>query len=180
MLPDLDLVEQCKSGDQNAFRALVERHQQQVRGTVIGMIGANQEAEDVAQEVFIRFYRSLEDFRGDSKLGTYLTRIAINLSLNELKRQQRRNRRFLFFEKNEKVFQIEDTSANPSRKDTQEMVQHALQRLEPNFRSVIVLRMIDGYSVKETAEILKLPQGTIASRLARGQKKLKEILSTYL
>ena len=74
---------------------------------------------------------------------------------------------------------VEDPSANPERRDTSEFVHRALQLLEPEFRSVIVLRLIDGYSVKETAAILKLPPGTVASRLSRGQKKLKDILSNW-
>lgn len=173
---DSDLIEQSKKGNQNAFRQLVERHQQRVRVTVIGMLGENAEAEDTAQEVFIRFYKSLNEFRGDSELTTYLTRIAVNLSLNELKRRQKRNSRFLFFQKDEKQPQIEDLSANPAQFDTREMIQKALQILEPDFRSVVILRLIEGRSVKETAEILDLPQGTVASRLARAQKKLQQIL----
>ena len=177
---DKILLDKCKQGNQQAFRQLVERHEQQVRATVIGMLGNQPVSMDVAQEVFIRFYKSINDFRGDAKLSTYLTRIAINLSLNELKRQQRQNNRFTFFSDYENPIQLEDTSVNPEKQDTKELVHKALQLLDPDFRSVVVLRMIDGYSVKEAAEILQLPQGTIASRLARGQKKLKEILSKFL
>ena len=177
---NIDLIEKSKSGDSVAFRQLVERHQLRVRKTVIGMLGECPEAEDVAQEVFIRFYKSLKDYRGESKLETYLTRIAINLSLNELKRRQKRNARFLFFQREESPIQIEDLSANPSQYETKELIQKALQLLEPDFRSVVVLRLIEGYSVKETSEILKLPQGTIASRLARAQKKLYKILSKIM
>lgn len=175
-----NLIEQSKKGDQIAFRQLVERHQMRVRKTVIGMLGECAEAEDVAQETFIRFYKSIKDFRGDSKLETYLTRIAMNLSLNELKRRQKRNTRFLFFQKNEDVFQIEDLGANPEKFDTKELIQKALKILEPEFRSVVVLRLIEGYSVKEAAEILEIPQGTVASRLTRAQKKLQTILSKIM
>ena len=87
---DSELVIQAKRGNQLAFRQLVRRHEQQVRSTVLGMIGDVQEVDDIAQEVFIRFYKSIKQFRGDSALGTYLTRIAINLSLNALKKQKRK------------------------------------------------------------------------------------------
>lgn len=175
-----ELIERSKEGDEFAFRQLVERHQQRVRTTVIGMLGEGGEAEDVAQEVFIRFFKALGEFRGDSKLETYLTRIAINLSLNELKRRKKNNSRFLFFQKDEQMIQIEDLSVNPNQFETKELIHKALQILEPEFRSVVILRLLEGYSVKEAAEILELPQGTIASRLARAQKKLFDILSKIM
>jgi len=180
MYPDKELIALCREGNQLAIRKLVEKHQRQVRATVVGMLGDTVEAGDVAQEVFIRFFNALADFRGDAKPNTYLTRIAVNLSLNEIKRQQRKNRWLVLFQKEEKINQIEDETANPDRQDTKELVHRALQLLEPEFRSVVVLRMLDGYSVKETAEILKLPNGTVASRLARGQNKLKIILNKFL
>ncbi len=144
------------------------------------MLGDTAEADDVAQEVFIRFFQSLDKFRGEAKLGTYLSRIAINLSLNELKRRQRKNRWLTFIKKDDPNLLVEDASANPINNETKDLVQKALQILEPEFRSVIVLRMLDGYSVKETADILQVPEGTVASRLARGQKKLKGILEKIL
>lgn len=174
-----DVVERARQGEQAAFRQLVEENEGLVRSTVKGMLGDTAEADDVAQEVFIRFFRALEDFREESQVGTYLSRIAINLSINELKRRQRRNR-WLSVLRKEDSQAIEDDSMNPGRKDMQDLLRKALQRLDPDFRAVVVLRLIDGYSVKETAGILGLPQGTVASRLARGQQKLREILEKWL
>ncbi|MDX2247632.1 MAG: RNA polymerase sigma factor [Bacteroidia bacterium] len=179
--PDTELIARSRTGDHTAFRMLVERYESQVAGTVIGMLGNGEEAEDVGQEVFIRFYRSIENFRGDSSLGTYLTRIAINLSLNALKKRKRKQL-FGFFtgENNGPEFQVPDNGQTREHQETQELVQKALLGLEKDFRAVLVLRMIDGYSSKETAEILNLPMGTVLSRLSRAQKKLKEILeNTY-
>jgi RNA polymerase sigma-70 factor (ECF subfamily) len=143
---------------------------------VIGMLGHTTEAEDVGQETFVRFYQSLDRFRGESSIGTYLTRIAINLSLNEI-RKRKRNRN-LFFSKNENVIDnVPDKHDLKDQKETNALVQWGLQKLPPKFRSVIVLRLIDGYSTEETAKILNLPIGTVLSRLARAQIKLKEILA---
>lgn len=180
MYSDVELLGKAKKGNAHAFRQLIERHEQQVRSTVIGMLGDTMEADDVAQEVFIRFYKSINRFRGDAQLSTYLSRIAINLSLNELKRRQRQNKWLTFFQKDDNRTQIEDPSARPERQDTKELIHMAIQKLEPEFRAVVVLRLIDGYSVKETAKILNVPIGTIASRLARAQNKLKEILGQWL
>lgn len=163
-----------------AFGQLVARYEQQVRRTVQGMLGDIVESNDVAQEVFIRFYRALDKYRGEAKLETYLTRIAINLSLNELKKRQKKNRWLTFFQKEDSYLQLPDESADLSRYDTKDLIYKALQKLEPNFRSVIVLRLLEGYSVKETAQLLGIPEGTVASRLARAQTKLKIILKPLL
>ncbi len=184
-ISDTDLITEAKRGKQDAFRCLVERHQQRVRNTVLGMLGDTSEADDVAQEVFIRFYKSMKNFRADAQLSTYLTRIAINLCLNELKRRKKKQGKIisLFWKAAgqedlaRQPLQVADKSADLSRYDLQEGIEYALQRLPVEFRTVVILRLIEGYSVQETADILGIPQGTVASRLARAQLKLKEILT---
>lgn len=141
---------------------------------MIGMLGYCPEAEDIGQETFIRFYKSLDKFRGDASLGTYLTRIAINLSLNELKRRQRQWK-FFHPKSNYKIEDIPDTDKTTDQ-EIKEIFRSSIQKLKPKFRAVIVLRLINGYSTQETAQILKIPVGTVLSRLARAQMKLKEIL----
>lgn len=177
-LTDEKLITAAREGDQNAFKELVRRHESRVAATVIGMLGRCPEAEDVGQETFIRFYNSLKKFRGESSVGTYLTRIAINLSLNELKRRKRGS--LLFFQKPpDEIYDISDTKADSQQNEDKEIVQQAIQKLERKFRSVVVLRLIDGYSTEETAQILNIPVGTVLSRLSRAQQKLKELLTPY-
>jgi RNA polymerase sigma-70 factor (ECF subfamily) len=147
-----------------------------VAATVIGMLGHYPEAEDVGQETFIRLYQSLDKFRGESSVGTYLTRIAINLSLNELKRRQKRRRRFSSRDE-EGMENFPDKNERRQRKELKDIVHTGIQKLDPKYRTVIILRLIDGYSTQETAQVLKLPVGTVLSRLARAQMKLKEILT---
>jgi RNA polymerase sigma-70 factor (ECF subfamily) len=174
-LTDEKLIEATLAGNDEAFRELVIRYEPRVAATVIGMLGKGPEAEDVGQETFIRFFKSLRDFRGESSVGTYLTRIAINLSLNELKKRKRRS---LFFRaESGESFDIPDESASKGYSGEKEVLQRALQKLDIQFRSVIVLRLMDGYSTEETANILNIPIGTVLSRLARAQHKLKKILS---
>jgi RNA polymerase sigma-70 factor (ECF subfamily) len=178
-LTDEELVQAARDGDEDAFRELVERFEPVVAATVIGMLGDCAEAEDVGQETFIRFYRGLKSFRGESSVKTYLTRIAMNLSLNELKR--RKKRRLRFTEKPVEDHRgIVDRRRGPGEDVDKELVWMAIGQLDQKFRSVVVLRLIDGYSTGETAEILGLPAGTVLSRLARGQKKLKEILEPHI
>ena len=175
-IEDQELVEKAKGGDKVAFSMLVRKYEQTVAAVVIGMLGDSADAEDVGQNVFIRFYKALGDYRGEAALGTYLTRIAINLSLNELKRRQRMNLFFFRPAADSPGLDLKDEQNRQDEYDTKQAVHHALQQLEPKFRSVVVLRMLQGYSTKETAEILKLPLGTVLSRLSRAQDKLKELL----
>lgn len=173
---DLDLISQTRKGDNEAFSVLISRYKDQVAKTVIGMMSNCMEADDVGQETFIRFYRSIDKFRGDSALGSYLTKIAMNLSLNELKKRKRN--RLLFSDNQGNNFEIHrsETKDHQDADDIQEEVQLAIHELSFKFRSVVVLRMIEGYSTKETAEILDLPMGTVLSRLARAQQNLKDKL----
>jgi len=177
-LTDQKIIEAVLAGNIEAFRELTKRYESRVAATVIGMLGKCAEAEDVGQETFIRFYNSLGNFRGESSVGTYLTRIAINLSLNELKRRKRRS---MFFQSEpEEGFEVRNTYSSSEYSGEREIVQRAIQKLEPKFRSVIVLRLLDGYSTQETSEILNVPVGTVLSRLSRAQKKLKKILIPYV
>ncbi len=175
-LDDTSLIKKILGGDRNAFKELIEKYESRVAATVIGMLGPGPEAEDIGQETFIRFYRALGGFRGESSVGTYVTRIAINLCLNEIKRRGRR--RTLYVSDGEgKLESLALNSGTEHRDEMSRLVNLGLQRLDPKFRAVIVLRLIHGYTTRETARILRLPEGTVLSRLARGQQKLKEILA---
>lgn len=171
---DTELLERSRQGDMAAFKLLVQRHEGQVAGVIKPILGNTPEAEDVGQEVFIRFYDSLNKFRGDSKLSTYLIRIAINLSLNELKRKKRTNSHYATLEAAEGVKGVDEMM------DLKEHLHYAFERLEPEFKAVATLRLIEGYSTEETAGILEIPLGTALSRLARAQQKLRISLSKKL
>ena len=172
---DEDLIDAFLRGDDNAFRELVRRYEPVVIATITGMIGVGSEVDDVAQETFIRFYRSLQRFRGESSVKTYITRIAINQSIELLKR--RRRRALLFFQKHSlEDMSIPDERSEDVYDDTQEVVTKAIQKLDAKSRAVIVLRLIDGYSTKETAKILGVPLGTVKSRVNRARSILREKL----
>lgn len=170
-----NLLKEAKEGSEEALMALIREYEPRVAATVIGMLGPGPEAEDVGQETFIRFYKSLPRFRGDSTLGTYLTRIAINLSLNQIRRRQQVRARF-HTDTTDKIDHYPDLDHTAERNEARKLIEKGLQSLEPKFRSVLVLRLIRGFSTFETAGILKLPTGTVLSRLARGQQKLRKIL----
>jgi len=180
---DQELLEQARSGDQEAFRALVERYEAQVAGVVHGMLGPGRDAEDAGQETFLRFYRTLERFRGEAGLGTYLTRIAMNVSLDMLRSRKRRWFHFSAAPPDGDLGEQEPRSSGDEdieARERRELVHRALGRLDAKQRSVVVLRMLEGYSTRETAELLDIPQGTVLSRLARAQGKLRSLLAPLI
>jgi RNA polymerase sigma-70 factor (ECF subfamily) len=173
---DNDLVAAFLNGDKNAFGEIVTRYKKMVARTVKSMLGDSVLSEDIGQEVFIKLYGSLSDFRGEAKLSTYIQKIAVNFTLNEIKR---RKRFFMMFSQkgNNEMFEVEIPDAgNEEAREAKETVTKALQGLDPKFRVIVVMRMLQGYSTKETAEILDLPMGTVLSRLSRAQEQLRNIL----
>lgn len=175
----MQLIQNVREGDISSFGALMLRHKAKVASVIMGMLGDEDATEDVGQEVFIRFYKTIDKFKGDSQLSTYLTRIAINLSINEIKRRKKRD--FVSFDD---LYSTEgsdpsDRVNSPENRDLKEILESAIQTLDSKYRKVVVLRLVNGYSTKETAEILNIPLGTVLSRLARGQKKLQVMLKPY-
>lgn len=180
---DQELIEAARAGDHTAFRYLVERYESVVAATAIGMLGQGTEADDVGQETFIRLFKSLERFRGDAELKTYLTRIAINLSLDALRKRKRNRFWFWSDEQEEARLPVElsiDTSQDIDATERKEWVRRAIGALDEKHRAVVVLRMIQGYSTAETAEMLKIPAGTVLSRLSRAQDKLRLLLKPFV
>ncbi len=173
---DLALVARARRGDDDACRRLVERHQAAVARTVGGMLGHGDEADDVGQETFVRFFQSLDRFRGESSVRTYLVRIAMSCALNALRSQRRRDVRFVRDEA--ALGNAIDPTAAVSAADTTwpAVIQAALDRLSPEHRAVVVLRLLEERSTRETAEILQIPDGTVLSRLSRAVQQLRVTL----
>jgi len=171
-----ELVKASLNGDKEAFGEIVTRYRKMVARTVKGMLGDSVFAEDIGQEVFIKLYFSLPEFRGEAKLSTYIQKIAVNLTLNEIKR---RKRFFSMFSQkgNTEMYEFEVADHDTEeRKEASEIVNKALMAMDTKFRIIVTMRMLQGYSTKETAEILDLPIGTVLSRLSRAQEQLRNIL----
>lgn len=173
---DAALVARAKRGDDDAFRTLVERHQAAVARTVFGMLGAGDDADDVGQETFVRFHQALYSFRGDSSVRTYLVRIAMSTALNALRSQKRRELRFVSDESALDAAVDPTASVVVSDESRAARIRDALDRLNPEHRAVVVLRLLEERSTKETAEILQIPEGTVLSRLSRAVTQLRVTL----
>jgi RNA polymerase sigma-70 factor, ECF subfamily len=172
--PDFEIIASVLAGDVEIFKILVDRYKDMVAGIVMNMVKDKDIANDVGQEVFIRLFRSLNKFKGEAKLSTYIGRIAINLSLNQLKKDQIRNERYPGV--GDKLNFTDTNGRFDDRLEAKEILDKALQQLSPEHRSVITLRYIEGFSTKETSVILSVPEGTILSRLSRGLKHMKKSL----
>ena len=176
---DNELIKASINGDKLAFGEIVDRYRKLVARIVKGMLGDSVFSEDIGQEVFIKLYYSLPDFRGEAKLSTYIQKIAVNLTLNEIKR---RKRFFSMFSQkgNSEMYEFEVADVdNQEKREATETVNRALMSLEPKFRIIVSMRMLQGYSTKETAEILGLPLGTILSRLSRAREQLKNVIEKF-
>ncbi len=177
-LPDEELLRYIKNGDKWIFSVLVERYQDLVAGIVMGMIGRCPEAEDLGQEIFIRLYKGLPNFRQQATLKTYISRIAINICYDEIRRrkQDRYSKEIIIEDKDMPV----KTTDPETVSDIGKSIAFALKQLEPVQRSVVIMRLSEGFSVKETAAILGIPEGTVLSKLYRAQLKLRDILKKDL
>lgn len=174
-----DLIDRAAGGDHAAFRELVRRHEATVAGTVFGMLGRCEEAEDIGQETMVRLYRSLGRFRGEASLKTYVTRIAINLCLDALRRRKRRAWQFWRSDEDGEADIVDprDSSRDVERRQA---IERALDTLTPEFKSVVVMRLVQGFSTEEVAEMLEIPAGTVLSRLARAKKQLASELEELI
>lgn len=185
---DWALVELCNAGDESACARLVSDHQRMVYQLALHLVGDPQEAMDVSQEVFLRVFRTLSQFRGQSSLKTWIYRIVLNQASN---RQRWWRRRFRAFQVglDDHVARHGDLperrrTAHPDevmvQRETADRVHRALASLPFDQRAVIVLREIDGLSYEEIAEALGVPVGTVKSRLGRARAELRSRLGALL
>lgn len=186
--PDLELVERCNAGDRVAFRILVEKHQTAVFNTVVGIVKDPDEADDLTQEIFVKVYRSLGRFMGESLFTVWLYRIAVNQSLDRLKSRKRRPSTVSMDDLSgtaelewDALFADAAPNAAELYEETQlqEAIHRVLRTLAPDHRVVITLKDIEGLSQEEIAAILQCPLGTIKSRLTRAREALKERLRPF-
>lgn len=172
-------IERVLQGDANAFEHLVHAYEKNVYNLALRSLGNPQDAEDVTQEAFLKAYRSLSSFRGDSKFSVWLYRIVSNLCLDLLRAKQRRPMQSLTVENDEgevDELEISDEHFSPEklldRKLTRESVQRGLASLPDDSRQILLLRELQGMSYEEIGDTLGLEPGTVKSRIFRARKKL--------
>jgi RNA polymerase sigma-70 factor, ECF subfamily len=179
---DQDIVAQCRNGDRDAFAKLVQKYQSRVLTLATRILDNRSEAEDVAQDIFVKVFQSLHEFRGASRFSTWLYRITVNHCLNYLRRRTRQQQTLVAAEPED--WMQESPTSNPHRtleqKERWALVQAKLQVLSPEYRTILLLRDFEGLSYEEIADVLQLESGTVKSRLHRARTELKALLEPYL
>ena len=175
-----DVARACE-GDVEAFEALMARHETKVFNLCLWVTGDRDEAADAAQDAFIRAYRHLKKFRGDCAFGSWLSRIAINVARDALKKKRARPRDFSSLEwEDGPEFDPPDTARTApealARRERQIAVRGALAKVPENYRTTLILFDLQGRSYEECAEVLQVPIGTVKSRLSRARAALREAL----
>src|SRR6059058_1446071 len=184
---ELALVQAAKRGDISAFEQLVKRYDRNVFRIAQHITQNREDAEDVVQDAFLKAYSNLGQFQGQSKFYTWLVRIAVNEALMKLRR--RRPERMVSLDEEVKTEEdslpreVADWSPNPEQQYTQaelrDILTRTIQGLPPSFRTVFVLRDVEGLSTEETADALDLSIPAVKSRLLRARLQLRERLSRY-
>jgi RNA polymerase sigma-70 factor (ECF subfamily) len=188
---DLEYVSLCRQGDVDAFEQLVRRHQKRMINIAYRIVGDYDEACEVVQEGFISAYKNIKGFKGKAKFATWLYAIVINGSRNRLK--QLRSRRY------REGCSIDDPimtpdgellgdppSSEPSAldrleaRDIKQQVQGCINALDAEFKEVIVLRDLQGFSYEEISAMLKVPEGTVKSRLFRAREAMRACLQDFM
>ena len=185
---EMDLVRRAQRGDLKAYDELVQRYQERIYATVYHMTSNHEDANDLAQDSFIKAYQALKSFKGGSSFYTWLYRIAVNKTINFLKQRKNRNHMSL----NDLDFNTENNpdlvaliSENTPRRDAglkelQEKLNAALLKLSEPHRLVVVLHDVQGQSHEEIAEIMDCNIGTVRSRLFYARQQLQSLLTDYL
>jgi RNA polymerase sigma-70 factor (ECF subfamily) len=177
---DAACVRRLQRGDTDAFEILVRRHEKAIFNLVYRMLGNYDDAAETAQEVFLSAYRAIGQFRGESNFSTWLYRIALNHATTRRKSTNLRQKRLVPIDGSDMV---DDTQLGPAetleKKELRERVQRALNELEPEDATVILLRDLQDIPYEDVARVLKIPVGTVKSRLHRARRALKTHLTAY-
>jgi RNA polymerase sigma-70 factor (ECF subfamily) len=183
---ETNLIERVCSGDIYAFQEIVERYKKKVYYIAYDIVGDFPEAEDISQEVFIKMYRALNRFRKDAKMSSWLFQIAVNTSIDSLRRRKAKPRINVGDIEQvgvrEKALESTNLEADPERRAVatlmQEHIDQALHKITPQERVVFVMRHYNEFKIREIADVLEVSSGTVKSLLFRALKKLRKELSS--
>ncbi len=187
-MTEKELVRQSKAGNLDCFEELICAHQQKVYNIALRMLGNEQDAFDVSQEVFIKVYKNLNGFQENASFSTWVYRIATNTCLDFLRKAKERKKDIsmdaqIAFDDGEASFQLEDTSADIEeailRKERMQVLYRAIDQLRDEHKKMIVLRELQGMSYQEIAEITGMNLGTVKSKMNRARLALKNALEKH-
>lgn len=180
-MEDREIIEQVKNGDTDAFGLIVERYQDRVYNLALRISGNPEDASDLAQEAFFRAWRSLSGFQFDSAFSTWLFRLVHNLCIDHLRSRKRKAALSMTVTDDESdagvEYEIPDPAPDPEQAllamEDRRLIAQAMNELPPDYREILTLRAINDLGYGQIAEILKLQEGTVKSRLSRARAQLK-------
>ncbi len=182
---DFTLIKEVQAGNNNSFELLVARYQNQVANLIFMKMGRSEDVEDIAQEVFIRVFRSLPKFKFNSSFFSWIYRITLNLCIDEIRKRKIRRMLSLDFltedalEKNKKGNEVINPSDSVLSKERKDMVHRAMNRLSKEHREILLLREYQDLSYDEIAEALGLTLQAVKSRIFRARSEMKNMLGGY-
>jgi RNA polymerase sigma-70 factor (ECF subfamily) len=184
---DEELMERCAAGSHEAFQCIVERYRGRLINVVGRFINDRDRAEDIVQEVFLRAFRSRHRYKRQGRFSTWIFTIAVNLAKNEIRRKVRRKGE-ISLEALQEVAGPTVATADRSpgaeeslgREQIRAVVTEAIEKLPVKYREAVVLRDIEGLAYEEIASILRIPGGTVRSRINRGRLMIKDYLAPFL
>jgi len=180
---DLQLIDESLAGDANAFGRLVQKYQDRLFNTLCRVVSCREEAEDIAQEAFVKAFVQLEKFRRDSAFYTWLYRIAFNTAASRGRKRSRVGPSLDSMRESNGEEPV-DSEENPrerlERLERAKLVQAALDTISDEYRAILVLREMESYSYEDISEILDVPIGTVRSRLHRARLQLHDQLKETL
>jgi len=169
------LISRSVNGDASAFRELVELHMRRAYDLAYSIVQNHHDADDVAQEAFVRIHRSLVGFRAEAEFTTWLHRIVTNLALDRSRRRKREHTRMVSLD-DPFVDETMKSAAEMLSSDLSQHIERALHTLPTMQRAVVILRHMDGLSTKQVGDILRCSEGTVKTHLYRGLKKMHVLL----
>lgn len=181
------VIAKLRQGDEQAFREVVDHYRDRVFNTAIGLLQHRENAEDVAQDVFVEVFRSVGRFRGECSLSTWIYRITVQKSLEHIRAGQRKKRSGIFLSLFGREDQLKAVADSPfyhpgillENKERAAILFRAIARLPVNQRTAFVLHKVEGLSHKEIAEIMNSSISAVESLIVRARRKLQELLSDY-
>jgi RNA polymerase sigma-70 factor, ECF subfamily len=185
-LNELDLIQQLRAGDEQAFKSLVTNYQDLVFNTALGIVQNSEDAEDVAQEVFIQVYRSIDQFKGDARLSTWIYRITTTKALDHI-RSRKRKKRFAFitslFGPNDELVHEPIDFQHPGvaldRKEQAALLFQMIAQLPENQKVAFTLHKTEELSYQEIADVMQLSVSAVESLLFRARQNLRKLLEKY-
>ncbi|MDP4153239.1 MAG: sigma-70 family RNA polymerase sigma factor [Bacillota bacterium] len=177
-------LERVKMGDADAFSVIVSMYERKVYNTALHMCKNADDAMDISQEVFLKLYKAIPSFKGESSLSTYIFRVTSNMCIDYL-RKNKKNKNTMSLTRedidgDETTIEIRDTSPNPEqlaeKTEQNETLRRCIDKLPDIYREIIILREFDGLSYKEISQVTGIEEGTVKSRLLRARDNLKKLL----